>query len=207
MPPLFDHFSQMHGQSSDSTSHSLLQCVQQRDPDAWRRFAALYGPIVYRWSIRYGLQPHDAADVTQETFQSVAQSIDRFERRSADDSFRGWLWTITRNKIRDHFRRHQKEPRAAGGSAAHDQLQQTPSLPEKNDDSSEAVATELAHRALRLIQSEFEPNTWRAFWATAVDARRADEVAGELGLTLAAVYKAKSRVLLRLRRELEGLLD
>lgn len=205
LPP--DSFRKSDGRSSQSTSHTLLERVQQHDPEAWRRFAALYGPIVYRWGLRYGLQPHDAADVTQETFQAVAQYIQRFERRTLGNSLRGWLWAITRNKIRDHFRRRQKQPAAIGGSEAHDQLKQSPGPQEEVDESAEAVAAELSNRAMRLIQSEFEATTWQAFWATTVDGRYVADVATALGVTPAAVYKAKSRVLLRLRQELDGLLD
>lgn len=192
---------------SQATSRSLLDGVRQHDPAAWRRFAALYGPIVYRWTQREGLQEHDAADVVQDVFRAVAENIQRFAHRSAGDSLRGWLWTIARNKIRDHYRRRHKEVAGAGGTAAQQLLQQQPGLPEEPDESPDGLSTELAHRALTLMQNEFEPSTWRAFWRTAVDGQSASDTARELKLTLAAVYKAKSRVLLRLRQELDGLLD
>lgn len=203
-----DSFTQAYNgtASSDATSPSLLDGVRQLDPDAWRRFAAIYGPIVYRWTVRHGLQDHDAADVTQEVFRAVAENIGRFEHRAPGDSLRGWLWTVTRNKIRDHYRRRQQEVSAAGGTDAHQRLQQVPGLPEENDESPVDFAAELSHRALTFIQNEFEPGTWRAFWRTAVDGQAPADAARELGLTLGAVYKAKSRVLLRLRRELDGLL-
>jgi RNA polymerase sigma-70 factor (ECF subfamily) len=167
----------------------------------------LYGPVVYRWTTKRGLGEHDAADVVQEVFQSVAEHIGRFQRRPTADSLRGWLWTVTRNKIRDHFRRRQNEPSAAGGTAAHAQLQAAANVPEANDEPPDALTAELAHRALRFLETEFEPSTWKAFWATAVDGRDTADTAAELGLTIGAVYKAKSRVLLRLRRELDGWLE
>lgn len=189
------------------TSRSLLDGVRQRDPDAWRRFVGLYGPIVYRWTQREGLREHDAADVVQDVFRAVAENIRRFEHRSASDSLRGWLWTITRNKIRDHYRRHQHEIAGSGGTDAQQRLQQVPGLPEEPDESPDGLAAELAHRALALMQSEFEASTWQAFWRTTVEGRSVADTARELKLTLAAVYKAKSRVLLKLRRELDGLLE
>ena len=63
----------------------------------------------------------------------------------------------------------------------------------------------LSRRAAELVQAEFEPRTWAAWWKTAVEGRQAADVADEMGMSLAAVYKAKSRVLLRLRQELAGL--
>jgi RNA polymerase sigma-70 factor, ECF subfamily len=194
-------------EASESTSGTLLERVQRHEPEAWRRFATLYGPIIFRWSRKSGLQPQDASEVSQEVFLSVVQNISRFQRRSASDSLRGWLWAVTRNKVRDHFRQRQGEPTAAGGTSADEQLQQIPNLPETNDESPKTLAVELSHRALTLIQNEFEPTTWQTFWSISVEGRSTADTALDLGISLAAAYKAKSRVLLRLRRELEGLLE
>ena len=167
----------------------------------------LYGPIVYRRTVRGGLKPHDVADVVQDVFTAVAEHLGSFQRHTASDTFRGWLWTVTRNKVLDFFRRRQSEPAGAGGSTAHRRMEQLPELPERDDEPAESFAADLSRRALLLIQTEFEPNTWQAFWAVAVDGRLPADVARDLGLTAAAVYKAKSRILLRLRNELDGLLD
>ena len=191
--------------SQSSPAHTPLDRVKRRDPEAWRRFVILYGPIVYQWSLRNGLQPHDASDVAQEVFQDVSQQIHRFQRRNAQDSLRAWLWGVTRNKIRDHYRRRQHEPVAAG-SAVEDVVARDIGSDEDLP-APQPLTAELAHRALHLIQNEFESNTWRAFWATAVEGRTVQDVAADLTMTVAAVYKAKSRVTLRLRLELDGLLD
>jgi RNA polymerase sigma-70 factor (ECF subfamily) len=194
-------------EASESTSHTLLERVRRHEAAAWWRFAELYGPLVYRWSVANGVSEHDAADVMQDVLQAVFQDLDRFQRRSPADSLRGWLWSITRNKVCDHFRRRRVEPSAAGGTAANQQLHEIPNPPELLGEPAEAVDAEITHRALELLQTEFESTTWRAFLATAVDGRPAADVALDLGLTTTAVYKAKSRVLLRLRRELDGLVD
>ena len=65
----------------------------------------------------------------------------------------------------------------------------------------------LSRRALDLVRAEFENRTWEAFWRTAIDGQRPAHVADDLGMSLNAVYKAKSRVLRRLRRELGDLLE
>ena len=65
----------------------------------------------------------------------------------------------------------------------------------------------LTNRALRLMQADFQPATWQAFWEQVVVGRPAADVAAELGLTPGAVYAARFRVLDRLRRELAGMLD
>ena len=65
----------------------------------------------------------------------------------------------------------------------------------------------LVSQAVKLVEADFQPVTWRAVWEYVVRDRPAAEVAGEMGITVAAVYCAKLRVLTRLRQELQGLLD
>lgn len=189
--------------TSSSTSNSLLHRVKQQEPEAWRRFVTLYGPVVYRWCTTSGLQANDAADVVQDVFQAVFQGIAKFQRQENGQSLRGWLWTVTRNKVADHYRRRESDP------VLDQTLAQQILAPEQPSeaDSSEKIGPELAHRALRLLQTDFEPTTWQAFWAVAVDGLTVAETATQLGLSPAAVYKAKSRVLNRLRVELDGLLE
>jgi RNA polymerase sigma-70 factor (ECF subfamily) len=103
--------------SAFRTSPSLLLRVQDNDQGAWTRLVNLYAPLVYHWCGKAQLNADDMADVFQETFRAVARNIREFRRDRAGDSFRGWLRTITQNKIRDHFRRQEHEPRAAGGRA------------------------------------------------------------------------------------------
>ena len=131
----------LHADPSESTSRTLLERVKRQDPAAWRRFAALYGPIVYRWAAECRLPHEDAVDVTQEVFLAASQSIAQFRRELAGQSLRGWLWTITRNKVRNHLR-DQTEPPAIGGNAVHDQLLQLPEF----DDSDENTARSTAER-------------------------------------------------------------
>ncbi len=190
-----------------SLSTSLLVRLRARDPDAWRRLAALFGPEVYRWCRRAGLGPEDAADVGQEVFRAVDASLSDFRRDRPGDSFRGWLWTITRNKLRDFWRRPGGWIEAVGGSHFLDQLAQVPDDPESTLDAvGPATSDGLVPRALELVRSEFEQKTWRAFRETAVEGRPAAEVARELGISTNAVYVARSRVLARLREELGPLI-
>ncbi len=197
----------VQAEASGSTSHTLLERVQQQEPAAWDRFAQLYGPLVYRWCNTASLQEQDSDDVAQEVFRAVFQGIARFQRQTVGPSLRAWLYAITRNKIRDHFRRLQSEPAAGGGSDGYARFERLAELPETDPEPASHYVAELSQRALTLIQTEFETTTWQAVWAMAVDGLPAAEAARQLGLSTAAVFKAKSRVLNRLRRELDGLLD
>lgn len=194
--------------SSSSTSLSLLSRVRASEPAAWERLARLYGPLVYRWARQAGLQPQDAADVIQEVFHSVTTSIGKFEQRANNGGFRGWLWTIARNKIRDHFRNLKGKAQATGGTAGLDQIYQLPeSAPAATSESGSIEICSLRQRAMTLVKGDFEEQTWQAFWRTAVEGDTPADVAADIGISVWAVYKARSRVLGRLRQELEGLDD
>ena len=191
-----------------SVSSTLLDQLRSGRPEAWRRFVHLYGPVIYRWCRRAGLSSEDAADVLQEVFVAVMLHVSRFRRDTPQDSFGGWLTTITRNKVRDLYRRRCGRAEARGGSTAQRRMAEIPQ-PTKPDEThiqpdAESAAW-LSRHALELIRAEFEPRTWDAFWRTAVDGRPPADVAAELEMSVPAVYMAKSRILRRLRQTMSEL--
>ncbi len=175
---------------SHTTSPSLLGRATSGDPLAWQRMVQIYGPLVYSWARRTGLQPQDAADVTQETFTAVSNRLAAYDGQRSGATFRGWLWTITRNKAADLVRNRQSQPGARGGST---NLANLNALSAKalesvsdNADSQPEVASdqrEIIRRVLAILRSSFEPTTWQAFWRTVVDGCTPDEVATELSLS------------------------
>jgi RNA polymerase sigma-70 factor, ECF subfamily len=194
-------------QPSSGTSRSLLERIRADDAAAWQRLVTLYAPLVCSWCRRWGLQDQDAADVLQEVFQAVVANIAGFRKGSGGGTFRGWLRTITDNKVRDLFRRLGREPRAVGGSEAQTRLAQVPMPPDHDASASAPEERGLLHRALEVIRGEFHERTWQAFWRTAIDGRPSADVATELSMNAGAVRVAKSRVLHRLREELGDLLE
>jgi RNA polymerase sigma-70 factor (ECF subfamily) len=109
-------------ETSSSTSTSLIERACAQDPDAWRRLARIYTPLVYGWTRQAGLKSNDTADIVQEVFRAVVANIDRFRSDETNSSFRGWLWTITRNQVRLHFRQLGNRPEGTGGSENQQQL-------------------------------------------------------------------------------------
>jgi RNA polymerase sigma-70 factor (ECF subfamily) len=164
--------------------------------------------LVYNWARRAGLQDSDAADIAQNVFKNVARSIEGFRRDRPSDSFRGWLWTITQNQIRDFFRKTNKQPNAIGGTDANVHLQ---AIAESQIEDRSAASIEdvgyVYRRALTLMKDEFLEQTWQAFWRVAVDGVAPESVAEELGISIWSVYQAKSRILRRLRSEFEGIVE
>ncbi|WP_197171555.1 RNA polymerase sigma factor [Novipirellula aureliae] len=182
-----------------STSPSLLAAARGGDPDAWHRFVHLYGPLVYHWVRRSGMQSSDAADVTQDVLMSVSKDLGGFDPARQGSKFRGWLWTITRRRIADTLRRRPNERPA--GSQIHHVPAATPPTDVATDQQTVLV------RAVAIYRDRFDSKTWQAFWATVVEGRQPDEVAETLGMNRWSVYKARARILQRLRSELAGLLD
>jgi RNA polymerase sigma-70 factor (ECF subfamily) len=181
--------------------------VKASEPEAWGRLVDLYSPLVYHWCRQCGLQAEDAADVAQDVFAAVAGSVALFRREGPDDSFRAWLWTVARNKIRDHFRRRKGQPQAQGGSDAQWQFAQLPGAPpSKSTGGRSDDQISLGHRLLAHIRARFEEHTWQAFWRTAVGGESGAETAAELGMSVQAVYQAKYRVLNAIRQEMGDLL-
>ncbi|MBI3865666.1 MAG: sigma-70 family RNA polymerase sigma factor [Planctomycetia bacterium] len=192
-------------QAGGSTSRSLLADARLADPEAWERLSRLYAPLVAFWCRRWGVPDQDIVDLLQEVFAAVAGHLARFRKERPEDTFRGWLLTIARNKTRDYLRRRSEEPAGAGGTEASLRMQQVldPHADElKSDDADDAIFDAVLRNALDAIRGDFHEQTWRAFWGVVVEGRATADVAADLGMRPGTVRVAKSRVLLRLRLEL-----
>ncbi|MGE0757959.1 MAG: RNA polymerase sigma factor [Pirellulaceae bacterium] len=190
--------------SSTGTQLSLLARARGRDPAAWSDLVRLYAPLIAHWCRRCGLDPHDTADCVQDVFASVATALVRYRPADSSGAFRGWLWTITRNKVRDQRRRRSHQPRGEGGSTAARQLAELAdeqALPE-DEPSDAGVLSDLVRRGLEQVRAEFEPASWQSFWRTAIDGIPTAVAAQQLGLTSAAVRQNRSRIMRRLRQQL-----
>ena len=185
-------------------STQWLSGIQRMDADSWSRLVSAFGPIVFRWCRTSGVPEADAADIVQEVFVSLARGARRFERQKEAGSFRSWLATITRSRVTDFFRRQAKVQSAIGGSAALQWMQQQAEHVESSI-SLDGLRRSLAQRLLVVVQAEFAPATWQAFWQTTIEGRAVPTVAESLGMSVASVYQAKSRVLRRLRQRVSEL--
>jgi RNA polymerase sigma-70 factor (ECF subfamily) len=192
-------------QSTGSSSGlSLAIRLQEGSSAAWRELVDLYGPLVESWCQRAGVPVTARADIGQEVFLAVHRGISGFDPAHPHATFRGWLWTITRNAILQSLRR--RDPSPEGGTTAWDRLADIPDRWEiASSDEPPSTPGEMAallKRALDQIRPTVEPHTWNAFWNTAVLGRSAPDVADELGISPAAVRQAKSRLLRHLRQQL-----
>lgn len=196
----------IHG---ETTNHSLIDLVKHGDAEAWETFMKIYEPLVAYWCRCARLSAADTDDVCQNTFASVHQSIGSFEKRTPDDTFRGWLRRITQKRTADFYRRKSNEVSPLQGDDPQSFLAQLsePEPPPENDPESRKVSREVFRQALEAIRNKVEERTWLAFWRTTVDEQPAPDIADELGMTGDAVRKAKSRMKNRLRLELGPLFN
>lgn len=186
---------------TDSTDVSLLHRLSNsRDRESWKRFVALYTPLLRTWAVRLQAVGPDTDELVQEVLVVLVRAMPEFQYE-AGGRFRGWMWTVTKNKWREILRRR----------APHVQLDVDLNSIPVEDPIEATDASEyrkyVVGRALTLMRSEFQESTWQAFVETSLNESSAAEVAARLGLNVAAVYAAKSRVLRRLRQELNGLTE
>jgi len=193
------------------TRVTLLARIRDgRDSSAWSEFVQLYGPVVYRFARNRGLQDADAADLMQDVLRSVARNAHRMEYDPKRGTFRGWLYTVTRNKIYNFLSAQRNRPRGTGDTDAQERLDATPARDDGAGPDAEwekEYQRRISARAMEKVKDEFQPATWKAFWETAVEGKPAAEVGAGLKMSPGAVYVAKSRVLSRLRDEVKKLID
>jgi RNA polymerase sigma-70 factor (ECF subfamily) len=191
---------------SPNTRPSLLVRIRDaRDGQAWSQFVALYAPLVYGYARKRGLQDADAADLTQDVLRAVAGAAERLAYDPKRGSFRGWLFTIVRNKLRDFMDACKRQGQGSGDTGAHKLLEQHAAPDE--DVWEREYQQRIFAWAAEQIRGEFQDTTWQAFWQTAVEGKSGKEVARALGMTVAAVYLAKSRVLARLKEQIQQVQD
>jgi RNA polymerase sigma-70 factor (ECF subfamily) len=185
----------------------LLRIRDANDEEAWRQFVDLYTPLVYQFARKRGLQDADAADLTQIVFSALTRSIPRLDYDPRHGTFRGWLFAVVRNQLHKLLYRQRRWPRGTGDSAAHQLLDNQPA----REDEEEALWEQEYARQTFLwaadkVRREFSDSSWQAFWQTAVEGKGPKDTAKALGMTVGAVYTAKSRVLDRIRKTSRELL-
>jgi RNA polymerase sigma factor (sigma-70 family) len=181
----------------------LLRLRDPRDGEAWREFVNLYAPLVYGYLRKQGLQDADAADLCQDVLIAVAGAVGRLEYDPARGAFRNWLFTIVRNRLSDWRAARGGRVQASGDSTTHQLMEQCPAPGGMEAQWEAEWKARLIAWACEQAHRQVSEATWQAFWRTAVEGQPVKPVAADLGLTVTAVYHARSRVLARLK-ELVG---
>lgn len=176
----------------------VVRLRDQGDQEAWREFVRLYAPVVYRYARRKGLQDADAADLTQEVLRGVSASVGAFD--PGRGLFRSWLFTLAHHRLCDFFQRAQRQTPGSGDLATVQILDDVPARDEEDVWNSE-FERQLFLLAAERVRPAFSETTWQAFQLAAVEGKSGQETAQTLGISVAAVYLAKSRVMVKLKAE------
>ena len=192
----------------DETRQSLLLRAQTGEENAWKDLTDLYRPLIIGWLNRQGVPARDLEDLSQDILLSVVKHLPTFEHSGRRGAFRSWLRTIVCSRTSDYWRAVDAGAQAEGGSGATAALQQIADPDsDLNRQWDEEHDSYVLNCLLDLVEEEFEPPTLRAFRRLALDGAAGAEVAHELGMSVAAAYGAKSRVLQRIRQDAQGLID
>ena len=182
----------------------LIRLGDKQDTVAWAQFVEVYAPLVYGFARKHGMQDADAADLTQEVMRAVAGAISRLEYDPRRGTFRSWLFTVVRNKFRNYLSNKTRKQMTTGGSSVQELLE---AQPDRVDALQEQWDHEYDQRvfswAVDRVKGSFTEKTWQAFWQVSVEGKNARDVARDVGISVGAVYIAKSRVLARLKEQIQ----
>ncbi len=184
--------------------------ISDVDQAAWQEFVQTYEPFLYGFARCHGLQDTDAREMVQQVMVSVAGSIQRWQPSEPGQSrprFRAWLRTIARNHLINHLKSQSRQP-GSGGTTNLQQLNELSDVATGDNNPIEAEFRRAAFRhCVAKVQQEVKPETWQAFWLTAVQGNSCQAVAQRLEMQLGSVYAARSRVIARLRASVRSFWD
>jgi RNA polymerase sigma factor (sigma-70 family) len=189
----------------DTRPSLLVRLRNAKDRDAWRQFVDIYAPLIYGLARKRGLQDADAADLTQDVFRAVAAAMPMWQYDPKRGSFRGWLYTVARNKLNDFLAQRTRITPGSGDSAVQTLLEEQPARDHEETVWQRDYEQRIFAWAAEHIRGEFHESTWRAFWQAAVEGKSGEETAENLGMSVGAVHVAKSRVLARLKKKIKEL--
>jgi RNA polymerase sigma-70 factor (ECF subfamily) len=176
----------------------LIRLRDPRDEEAWRQFVELYGPVVYGYARKQGLQEADAADVCQDVLGAVVGAVGRLEYDPRRGAFRNWLFTIVRRRLSD-WREAQHNRLRCNGSPVPVQVLERSPAPAAGEEWEAEWQRGVFAWACECVRRDVSDTTWQAFWRTAFEHEPTRQVAAELDVSVAAVYLARRRVLARLK--------
>lgn len=184
----------------------LLRVRDARDEAAWSQFVGIYTPLIFGFCQGRGLNEADASDVAQEVLKAVALALPKFEYDPARSSFRNWLFTVVRSKLSNYLSAQARRPVPAGATTIQQFAEHTPDSTTE-DAWRREYQSHLVRWAADQIRREFKDATWNAFWRTAILGEDAEKVAEEIGVSINALYIARSRVTGRLKQKIDELGD
>lgn len=201
----------MAGSFESQTRSSLLCAVRNlSDERAWAAFTRRYEGVIRACCRAQGLGPEAADEMTQAVLVKLVDTMPKFVYDPAL-GFRHWLSRVVVNAVKDYWRqvKRQRGDQGSGDTRVHEALE---SLPAPDGIDLDAIALTLeehfeqdrrTHEACERVRRRIGDRTWQVFWLSTIEGLRGKDVAALLGMEVAAVYMAKSRVLKMIRQEID----
>lgn len=190
----------MHPFIPDTRNSLILRLTDCQDVQAWEQFVVIYEPLVYRLARSKGFQDSDALEIVQEVMVTVSRVVERWEPDPEKGRFRDWLFCIARNLMIKFMTRRKHQPLGSGDSGIVDLMDlHADSSPEAEVEFDLEYRRQIFRVAVAKVQTQVTESTWQVFWATSMESQSPQQVAKQRGMTLGAVYVARSRVRGRLR--------
>ena len=192
------------------TRHSLISRLKDwDDQESWKEFFDTYWKLLYSVALKSGLSDAEAQDVVQDTIVAVAKKMPEFHYDPALGSFKSWLLTITRRRIIDHLRkrqrqpqRHERRPDATEGRTGTMDKIPDPAGDQFGDIWVEEWKDSLYAAAVKRVKQQVEAKQFQMFDCYAVKGWPVEKVAGLLGVSVGAIYTAKSRITALIKEEI-----
>jgi RNA polymerase sigma-70 factor (ECF subfamily) len=196
----------MAGDRNAPTSPTLLGRLGRvpADQAAWDEFADRYGRKIYGWCRHWNLQQADAEDVTQQVLLKLAHKMRTFAY-DPSKSFRAWLKTVTHHAWRGFVEGRRRPGAGSGDTRVLEQLHTVQARDALVGDLDAEFSRDLLDEAMARVQLRVQPHTWEAFRLLAVEGRRGAEAAERLGMKVATVFVAKSKVQKMIQEEVRKL--
>ncbi|MGK0188240.1 MAG: RNA polymerase sigma-70 factor (ECF subfamily) [Verrucomicrobiales bacterium] len=179
----------------------LMRIKDPADQQAWEEFVDIYTPMLFGYCVKRGLQEADAADVVQDVMRSISGAIERFDYDREKGKFRSCLFTVAHSKLCNHFAKRARQPKPLSDTMMMGLIDGQPSEEEERDWDL-AYKKRLFEWAANRVKAKVASQTWQAFWRVTIEEDSVDSVAQELAMSPGAIYVAKSRTIVALKREL-----
>jgi RNA polymerase sigma factor (sigma-70 family) len=184
-----------------------------RDQESWQEFFDTYWKLIYGAAVHSGLTDAEAQEVVQETVITVAKKMPEFKADPAAGSFKGWLLQITTRRIVDQLRKRPPPGRFHETVRRADETARTPTVERVPEPASlnlnhrwnEEWQKNLVDAAIERVKRTVNPKAYKIFYLHVLKKIPAGRVAKALGVNIAQVYLAKSRVSALVKKEVRRL--
>ena len=193
-----------------STRKSLIIELGKRSDSAWTEFLRIYEDAIIGYCVRRGLQQADALDVAQAVYSAIQDRMPSWDCDSSRGSFRAWIFRVARNISVDLVKHRARNIAVGTDTLGQQQLPEVADhrgTPKNEDEESTIFQLEMRRSlfewACRQVKQEVQAVTWQAFQLSAIEGKKANEVASLLSIPVGSVYTAKCRVMARIRNAIE----